>query len=222
MIPSVALLTPTMSSRRFNLFRTLEQAYWNEWPFDEWLMIGAAAEFHGKGTWAKARVIPGRPTIGEQRQAGLEAAKGSDIIVHIDDDDWYHPQRIQRQVQALVDGALLVGTRQYYCAKPPTFDVVPCLQWESETGCFPAGTMAYWREEGIKHGFAPGLGAEQAFQKAFPQDKVVDMKDPSLLVMIRHPHTTTGDDWCVKDWTLAASPQTLDPLLGPSWKRFTR
>jgi glycosyltransferase involved in cell wall biosynthesis len=47
-------------------------------------------------------LAPEARTLGDLRNAGLEAACG-DFCIQWDDDDWHHPERIEKQVEALSD-----------------------------------------------------------------------------------------------------------------------
>ena len=79
------------------------------------------------GTDAIGDLVPAEPAIryirtapglslGAKRNAACEAARG-DVILHWDDDDWYAPGRIRRQVDALqAGGADIAGIRRAYFA----------------------------------------------------------------------------------------------------------
>ena len=56
--------------------------------------------------------MPARATIGHERNVACAAARGS-VIAHWDDDDWYGPERLTRQVEALTaQGAAVCGLRR--------------------------------------------------------------------------------------------------------------
>lgn len=62
-------------------------------------LVGVARHLH----------LPCRPTIGAQRNAGCEAARGS-IIAHFDDDDYSAPGRLAEQVERIErTGASVTG-----------------------------------------------------------------------------------------------------------------
>ena len=61
--------------------------------------------------------------LGDLRNTALNMATGSLIIPQWDDDDWYHPQRIQRQVEILEQGhdaCALAGTLMHVNQHPFT------------------------------------------------------------------------------------------------------
>lgn len=64
-------------------------------------------------------IVPGHGTIGEKRNRGCAEAKG-EIIVHMDDDDWYAPDYITKSVQFLTDNKLEItglASAYYYDQK---------------------------------------------------------------------------------------------------------
>lgn len=105
------------------------------------------------------RLEPGaaRLTLGELRNLALQEARG-DLVAQWDDDDWYHPARIEAQVRALGDGeaCVLGGTLVHvddvaWCDRPFLGRL---------TGGVP-GTILHRREGAPRH---PALArADDAF-----------------------------------------------------------
>lgn len=54
--------------------------------------------------------LPGRPTVGDKRNAGCSAARG-EVIAHWDDDDYSAPGRLADQVGRLETGKSVTGYR---------------------------------------------------------------------------------------------------------------
>jgi glycosyltransferase involved in cell wall biosynthesis len=109
------------------------------------------------------RVIhaPGLP-VGSARNIGHEAAVG-DIVVHWDDDDFYSPWRVERQLQALRHGNVTA------CDRCLVYDLVTRRGFH-HANCsaapfyFSAGTIAYWRAEMPDPPFLPlPLGEDDKF-----------------------------------------------------------
>ncbi len=51
--------------------------------------------------------LAGKPSVGQMRNTGCEAARG-DVIAHFDDDDFSHPERLADQIPRL-NGAQVTG-----------------------------------------------------------------------------------------------------------------
>lgn len=90
------------------------------------------------------RVItpPGQLNLGQLRNISVESATG-DVLCHWDDDDLYHPERLERQVTALTTGdheaVLLSEVVQYF----PQTRSLYCTNWKAtEAGGHPGTLMA--------------------------------------------------------------------------------
>jgi len=107
--------------------------------------------------WCDAREFRGEP-IGTLRNAAITLAVNADVIVHWDDDDYAHPNRITEQLELLqASGAGLVGYNEM-------------LFWrEGEawlyTGDTPRQTLGtsfcYWRKTWEARRFNPQLPRKQ-------------------------------------------------------------
>lgn len=109
MLPLVSIVTPTYNRRRFipSLIKMVQQ---QTYPRDriEWLIYDDGQEPIGdlidnaRGDLPKTVYIfnEDKMTLGEKRNKLNQEAKG-DIIVAIDDDDFYFPDRISAAVDAL-------------------------------------------------------------------------------------------------------------------------
>jgi hypothetical protein len=195
-MPSVSAITLTTSDRRaFREALTIQVARFSRVP-DEWI------------------VDAGPGSVGEKRDRAIRQAR-CDVVVFLDDDDWHHPLRIQKQVAAL--GLLpggLVGTCNFYVHDLRDGTITRSRTWGGAS-CMPAGSLAFWRLPALEVGFRPGLCAELAFQQSWP-GKVHDLKDPSLYVLQRHEGNATPDDWC-KNPRLRVTPDELYKSLGRAW-----
>src|SRR5271169_3418955 len=137
-LPLVSCIMPTYNRRRFvpeaiRLFLT------QDYPKKELVVLD-------DGEDNIADLIPRRPQIryvrldrrhslGAKRNIACEAAHG-EIIAHWDDDDWYAPWRLSRQVAEIVDGqADICGL-----ARMLFFDPDAQRAWEY---VYPAGAAPY-------------------------------------------------------------------------------
>ncbi|MFO1186934.1 MAG: glycosyltransferase family A protein [Alphaproteobacteria bacterium] len=115
--PRVSLITPTYERRAFleASHRCVSAQTYRNW---EWLILDDSAEPCRFLQHADARNIhyahvSSRLSIGEKRNKLIEAASG-EIIVQIDDDDYYAPQYVQAMVAALHGGADIVNLNAWF------------------------------------------------------------------------------------------------------------
>lgn len=141
--------------------------------------------------------------VGTKRQNAIESLR-TDIVVFLDDDDWHHPLRLEKQVVALLGSpGGLVGTTKFFVHDLRTSQIFHSRTWGGAE-CMPAGSMAFWREAALEVGFLSGLGAEKAFQKGFGE-MAHDLRDPSLFVHQRHGGNASSDDWVLSTlWPVTA------------------
>jgi glycosyltransferase involved in cell wall biosynthesis len=121
-----------------------------------------------------------RLTIGAKRNLACDRASG-EIIAHIDDDDWYPPDRLSRQVRALMGSdAAVCGTSRLYF-----FDAL---------GRWLAGTsLVYRRSYWQNHRFRPvQVGEDWYFVRATRDPgTLIDLCDPELSLASIHRANTS-------------------------------
>ncbi len=127
--------------------------------------------------------LDARATIGHKRNLACRAAAG-DVIVHWDDDDWYPPDRVARQVAAL-DGAELSGTsRLYYhdadAGRAFLYEYPNPRRWVA------GNTLAYRKAVWQRAPFADIQIGEDARFLRTSDGRVADLADPSLCVAALH------------------------------------
>lgn len=146
-----------------------------------------------------------RQVLGTKRNLAVEAARG-EVIVHFDDDDWSHPDRLRVQLETLHAG-----------------DVDACglarmLWWDPERGeawryaCPPlrrpwvaGNTLAYRRDAWARSPFPPqALGEDTAFLWRLPTRRIVVIDDERLVIGRLHgdntsPKHTRGGAWSPAD-----------------------
>lgn len=124
-------------------------------------------------------------TIGALRnEANGYAANGADILMHWDDDDWSHPQRMKEQVAMLkATGMECVGYREmlFWKQSPYPFGtslvspLIPGEAWlyTAETKDYCLGTsLCYWRGAWDRHPFpdSPKRTASGGFDGGTAED----------------------------------------------------
>jgi hypothetical protein len=136
---------PELQKRALDAF--LRQTYKHKGLF----MLNTGAEdvpYHGSYCWEDGR---GR-TIGALRNHAIAQVK-ADIIVHWDDDDWSHPNRIAEQVELLQSsGADAVGYYEmlFWREREKTSGVMGSTERAGEswlyTGTILGTSLCYWRK----------------------------------------------------------------------------
>jgi glycosyltransferase involved in cell wall biosynthesis len=153
---------------------------------------------------ADPRIVYVRPakrqSVGAKRNLACAQARG-EIVVHWDDDDWYPPSRVTRQVRALVErGVDVCGTSVLYYydrAREHAFlyrYTGGGLPWVAGT------TLAYRRHVWTRRPFADVQVGEDAQFVWASADRVGDLRDPTLCVGTVHagnvsPKDTGGAYW---------------------------
>lgn len=152
----VSCIMPT-ANRQLFIPHSISYFLKQDYPFVELIIID-------DGEAPIANLIPYHPDIryfyndilrstGLKRNQACEAAKG-DIIVHWDDDDWYAPDWVSRQVEALItSGADICGLNSLYF-----FSTAFKTMWNFTDEDKPAkwlygATLAYWKSFWKSHPF---------------------------------------------------------------------
>ncbi len=161
---------------------------------------------------------PRHKTLGAKRNAAVEAARG-DILLHWDDDDWYAPNRIRLQVEALqASGADICGIDNVFF-----MDLAARAAWEY---VYPQNARAPWvcgaalcyrRDFWAAHRFADAqVGEDTSFAAAVRPARLHVLPDHKFFVALIHPGNTSAKHVHDSRWRRAdfAFVQTLT---GPDW-----
>lgn len=104
--PLVSCIMPTHNRRQF-IPLTLENYCAQTYSHKELIIVDDGTDPVGDVVAGYPGIrylsLPRRASIGAKRNLACEQARG-DIIAHWDDDDWYGPDRLERQVLPIVDG----------------------------------------------------------------------------------------------------------------------
>jgi ADP-heptose:LPS heptosyltransferase len=195
--PLASCLMPTANRRRFvpgAIARFLAQDYANA----ELVILDDGEDAVADLVPADERLryirAPRRLSLGEKRNQAADAARGG-ILLHWDDDDWYAPDRIGLQVQALLDSGADV------CGVDRAFFIDPAgrAAWEY---VYPQGnghapwvcgaTLCYRRDYWRAHRFA-GLqvGEDTAFAAAVPPQRLHVQPDNRFFAALIHQGNTS-------------------------------
>jgi glycosyltransferase involved in cell wall biosynthesis len=85
-------------------------------------------------------IPPGVLNLGQLRNFSLEAATG-DIVCQWDDDDLYHPQRLERQLAALLEGNFEAVYLQEVMQHFPAANVLYWTNWRATQAAGHPGTL---------------------------------------------------------------------------------
>jgi glycosyltransferase involved in cell wall biosynthesis len=131
-------------------------------------------------------------SVGAKRNYACEQSRG-EFIAHWDDDDWYSPDRISRQMVALTSkGFDLCGSSRIFF-----FDADKDQSWEYRyAGSGPkwvAGTtLAYRKSLWARHKFPEiQIGEDSRFVWSSARSTIHDLADPALCVASVHSANTS-------------------------------
>lgn len=108
---------------------------------------------YGSGRVVYIRLHQRKQVVGVKRNHACDAANG-DIIVHWDDDDWYAPDWISRQVKTLIDEqADICGLDKVFFYDPTLSNCWQYVYPENEQKWVYGATLAYWKKFWHSHRF---------------------------------------------------------------------
>ncbi len=129
----------------------------------------------------------GRP-VGWMRNQANRAARG-DVILHWDDDDWYGPRSVEARAAALTPMVSVVDISTYYVLHTgPNPYAERSITW-AETRKGSGNTLGYWRDVWEKTPFTTHKAEDRTFVRPY-YNRMVSLRDPSLVVYVRHGQNT--------------------------------
>ena len=197
MLPLISCICVT-ANRRTWLAQSIKYFDWQVYPNREMVILEDGDEMN----WELAlglnyHYIPGRMSIGEKRNLACRLARG-EILCLWDDDDYYGPRRLSRQVAPLLEGRVDVTAlhmsltldaaqgRLWQCldaehARLFTYDV------RASTLMFPASYM----HSGLR--FEPGKGEDVQFLGELLKGgaRLEKVRDPGCYICVRHAENIT-------------------------------
>jgi glycosyltransferase involved in cell wall biosynthesis len=190
--PSAACICVTRNRRLF-LDRAVKYFQRSTYPGEHWLVVIDGSEtprdhYQSSAFYFHEPLALGNG-LGTARNRACDEAKGADIVVQWDDDDWQHPDRITRQVETLLEspGDGLAFTSRYYWYHLEQGQAARAMSWDLGEGSMGA-TFAYWRDTWKKTPFQDVLGEDVPFQGDLRRRgcPFLDAKDPEMVVYMRH------------------------------------
>ena len=155
-------------------------------------------------------------TIGEKRNLAIQAALG-EVIVHLDDDDWSHPERLRIQRDALAVGDIDVCGLDRMLWWNPTLGVAWRYTCPPVRRPWVAGnTLAYTRSTWRRGGFpAHSLGEDTAFVWGRADRRVRALGDERLVVGTLHEGNTSVKHMTAAQWS-PVGPGEVHALIAAS------
>jgi glycosyltransferase involved in cell wall biosynthesis len=170
-----------------------------------------------------------RLTIGAKRNLACREARG-EIIAHLDDDDWYAPDRLEYQIAPLLAGAAeLTGLTSRFVLQLPAcrfWTVSEDLHRQMFVGNVHGGTLVYWRSilrEGLQYPDT-NLAEDAALIRdaASRGRQLLRLENPGVFVYLRHGHNAWRfDPGHLVDpagWSSVHAPPSLPPQLVDAYR----
>ena len=203
-IPTVSLLTPTFGARFKYLSLAWKWIYEQDYPHDlmEWVILTDTDEesdalknqLRSLSTPPKIQIniqsTKEKRCIGEKRNL-LNNISSGDILINIDDDDYYFPSRVNHAVKKLTNSssnnAELAGSRYL-----PVFFTDDQAIWVSDPGknraC--AGSFAYKRSLKEKSWYPNAQNGEEIGFTDYWEIPIVDLDPFSTMICVAHENNT--------------------------------
>lgn len=196
-LPLVSVCTPTFNRRPFilNMFECFRN---QDYPKSkiEWIIVDDGTD--KIGDLIKEADIPqikyyevnNKMPLGAKRNFMHQQVKG-DIIVYMDDDDYYPPERISHAVETLMDNpkALCAGSSEIYIYFKGMDKMIQCGPYGPNHAT--AGTFAFRKQliEQTKYEDHAALAEERAFLKDYTIP-FVQLDPMKTILVFSHDHNT--------------------------------
>jgi glycosyltransferase involved in cell wall biosynthesis len=153
--------------------------------------------------------VPAAWHLGAKRNAGLDAARG-DFTIQWDDDDWYHPDRIDLQLQACLSAG---GTHAVFLRRQMAYDfdldTAYVREFPPDRGmCIHASVLS--PKSDVRYPSDRTMGEDTAYLVEWlKRHRVIVMEnDPFLYVRLSHgrnicsqAHIMRQVDGRIRDWS---------------------
>ena len=198
-LPLVSIVTPTYNRRRF-IPSLIKMVQTQTYPRDrmEWVVFDDGQEevrdlFEQatsqlptlKFIWSEDKM-----TLGEKRNRLNQEARG-EIIVAMDDDDFYFPERVEEAVKALQEnpGFRLAGSSEVYMYFTDTKEI-----WKAGpyfVGHATNGTMAWTKTYADTHQYdeTVAFSEEKSFLEGY-KNPLVQLNPKTVMLVMSHSDNT--------------------------------
>lgn len=185
--PSVSCVMATLPSRRHLLPKAIEYFMRQDYPKKELILVDEGPEPFPAGllrAGVRLLSVPSGLSLGRKLNLGIPKADG-EVIVKLDDDDWYH----RHLVSALVE-ALAIAGPDVRIATVSRFRTLLVPEWQmmtSQDGWMLGNSLCFRKSDWEKPKFdeAHDHLADSHFL-AYYGNRISPVKDPELCVVVRH------------------------------------
>ncbi|RYY37574.1 MAG: glycosyltransferase family 2 protein [Sphingobacteriaceae bacterium] len=201
-IPLVSCIMPTYNRRQF-IPHAIAYFLRQDYPNKELVIID-------DGTDKVKDIIPAGPniryytlkekiTLGAKLNMACQYAQGS-IVAHWDDDDWYAPNRISYQVNALNNNVEVCGINKLLYYDIPNHRAFTYTYPANQRVWLLGSSLCYTKQLWTKNRFADiNVGMDAYFVWGTSEDKVAALPDSSIAVHMIHganvSEKQTGGPW---------------------------
>jgi ADP-heptose:LPS heptosyltransferase/glycosyltransferase involved in cell wall biosynthesis/SAM-dependent methyltransferase len=213
-------IMPTANRRRF-VPSAIAQFLAQDYPSKELVILDdgddSVADLIPSDAAVRYLRTPRHQNLGAKRNAACEAARG-DIILHWDDDDWYAPNRIRLQAEALCESdAELCGIDRVLFVDPRARTA-----WEY---VYPSGgapwvcgaTLCYRRDFWRAHPFSnTNNGEDTRFAAAVHPDRLHVLPDNHFFVGLIHAGNSSPKHVRDRRWQRYSFDE-VRAITGPDW-----
>jgi glycosyltransferase involved in cell wall biosynthesis/predicted O-methyltransferase YrrM len=222
--PPVSCLMPTANRRAF-VPLAIEGFLGQDYPDRELVILDdggdPVADLVPDDPRVRYQRLATRTTLGAKRNLACEAARGQ-VLVHWDDDDWYAPDRISRQVRALdAAGADVCGVSSLLFYDPRT-EAAWRYRYPDRSGrpWVAGSSMCYRRGFWERYPFQPvATGEDTRFLWRNRSAKILALRDEQLLVALVHGANTCTVRTNGSRWSRVPASQVVD-LMGDRATRY--
>lgn len=231
-LPFVSCLLPTARRPEWarQVFRMIaEQTYKNL----ELVIVNSGEPITGLPAFA--REVPAKAK-GFPEQNGQSILEGrGEIMIFLDDDDYYAPDRVARQVEPIVAGrATVTGVKMYYYVEvpamrwyhhPPSVPVAPGSPkgWQvpffEGSGCFHRDVLRHFKSHEL----------QRIWRTPFVNklkdvgERLETIPNRNAIVRVQHVEGSTGDKNCyardLSKWVKCKAPPEIPAWVTDFWKR---
>ena len=177
----------TIPSRRHLLPKAIEYFSRQDYPERELLIIDEGPELFPAGLLRpgiQLFSVPSGLSLGRKLNLGISKVKG-EVVVKLDDDDWYHPRLVSELVKAL--GVAPPDVRIATVSRFRTLLVPEWKMMTSQDGWMLGNSLCFRKSdwEGPRFDEAHDHLADSHFL-AYYGNKISPVNDPELCVVVRH------------------------------------
>jgi hypothetical protein len=210
----VTLTTPLCQEHHHFIPQALHDFQWQTWPELEWIIVddGAMPLELPADPRIKYIHLPEKRNIGQLRNLCAELATG-DIVMHVDADDRYAPDRVEHQLEFHLKAGRAVSGIGNLCLVDVDTQRFTRYQMRApfSSGCSLTYSKEWWSSHRFIEGPEPIIGEDTEFIKMaakFDQAAQDNRDYPIPMVATNHPanHSPRELLYRTPQWKLEQNP----------------